>query len=124
MTQAHVDLEFQLDKQTTCNLSNLTATSLCNNSPIPFLDPVKSLDTPTLNKWKLQIQSLNLLTKVMIHLLILSLLINSFSTPPLSKRKFDKIKDAAFPTIPVYPAKVSPKDALSFQRDEHLLPLL
>ena len=46
------------------------------------------------------------------------------STPPLSKRKFDKMKDAAFPTIPVYPSKVSPKDALSFQRDEHLLPLL
>ena len=48
----------------------------------------------------------------------------SASTPPLSKQKYDKMKDPIFPTSPVYPPRISPKDSISPQREDYPIPIL
>ena len=41
MTQAHVDLQSQLDSQNISNISDPSTTPLCNISPISFLSPIE-----------------------------------------------------------------------------------
>ena len=48
----------------------------------------------------------------------------SLSTPPLSKKKYDIMKDPIFLTPPVYPPVISPKYSISTQRDDYLIPIL
>ena len=46
MTQAHIDLQSQLDSQNISNISDPSTTPLCYNSPISFLSPLE----PTSNQ--------------------------------------------------------------------------
>ena len=46
------------------------------------------------------------------------------STPPPSEKKYDIVKDPIFLTSPVYPPLISPKDSISTQRDDYLIPIL
>ena len=41
MTQAHLDLQSQLDSQNISNISDPSSTPLCNNSPISFLSLIE-----------------------------------------------------------------------------------
>ena len=47
MTEAHLDLQSQLDSQNISNISDPSNTSLCNTSPILFLSPVEPTNNPT-----------------------------------------------------------------------------
>ena len=46
------------------------------------------------------------------------------SAPPPSKTKYDIMKDPIFLTSPVYPPLISPKDSISTQRNDYLIPIL
>ena len=46
MTQAHIDLQSQLDSQNISNISDPSTTPLCNKSPISSLSPIE----PTSNE--------------------------------------------------------------------------
>ena len=48
MTQAHPDLQSQLDSQNISDISDPSTTPLCNTSPISFLSPTKP--EPTNNR--------------------------------------------------------------------------
>ena len=48
----------------------------------------------------------------------------SISTPPPSKKKYDILKDPIFLTSPVYSPVISPKDSISTQRDDYLIPII
>ena len=47
MTQAHLDLQAQLRSQNISNITYLTTTTLLNDSPSPFLEPMYSANTLT-----------------------------------------------------------------------------
>ena len=117
MNQAHIDLQSQLDSQNISNISDLSTTPLCNTSPILFLRPIE----PTNNQPE-QMDTNHITSKT------------SDSderppeqskpTPPPSKKKHDVMKDPIFLTSPVYPPIISPKDSISTQRDDYLIPIL
>ena len=120
MTQAHLNLQSQLDSQNISNISDPSTTPLCNNSPMSFHSPIE----PTNN----QIEQMDTTHKF-------SDTDNnetqnhkppeqSPSTPPPSKKKYDTMKDPIFLTSPVYPPLISPKDSISTQRDDYLIPIL
>ena len=117
MTQAHIDLQSQLDSQNISNTSDPSTTPLCNTSPILFLSPIE----PT-NNQREQMDTNHITSK--------SSDTDekppeqSISTPPPSKKKFDIMKDPSFLTSPVYPPVISPKDSISTQRDDYLIPIL
>ena len=46
------------------------------------------------------------------------------STPPPSNKKYDIMKDPVFLTSSVYPPLISPKDSISSQRNDYLIPIL
>ena len=46
------------------------------------------------------------------------------SISPPSKKKYDIMKDPIFRTSPVYPPLISPKDSISTQTDDYLIPIL
>ena len=48
----------------------------------------------------------------------------SISTPLPSKKKYDIMKDPIFLTSPVCLPVISPKDSISTQRDDYLIPIL
>ena len=48
----------------------------------------------------------------------------SASTPPPLKKKYDILKIHIFRTSPVYPSLIYPKDSISTQRDDYLIPIL
>ena len=95
---------------------------MCNNSPISFLSPIE----PTNN----QIEQMdtthkssdadNNETPSQNHKPPEQLP----SLPPLSKKKYDIMKDPILLTSPVYPPLISPKDSISTQRDYYLIQIL
>ena len=120
MTQAHLDLQSQLDSQNISNISVPTTTPLCNTSPIFFLSPIeptnnqieqmdtnisKSSDTDNND-----MSSQNYKPSE-----------QSAATPPPSEKKYDILKNPIFLTSPVYPPLISPKDSISTQLDEYLI---
>ena len=117
MTQAHLDLQSQLDSQNISNISDPSTTPLCNTSPISLLSPIE----PTNNQIE-QMDTNISKSSGTDH--------NdkpsepSASTPPPSKKKYDIMKDPIFLTSPIYPPVISPKDAISTQRDDYLMPIL
>ena len=48
----------------------------------------------------------------------------SASTTPSSIKKYDIMKDPTFLAFPVLPLLISPKDSISTQRDDYLIPIL
>ena len=115
----------QLDSQNNSNISDRSITPLCNTSPISFLSPIeptndqieqmdtthkvpKSSDTDN-NEFSFQNHKPPE---------------QSASTPPPLKKKYDIMKDPIFLTSPVYPPLISPKDSISTQKDEYLIPIL
>ena len=122
MTQAHLDLQSQLESQNISNISDPSTTPLCNNSPISFLSPIE----PTNNQNEQMDPSHkssdtdNNETSTQNH----KRPQRSPSTPPPSKKKYDIMKDPIFLTSPVYPPLISPKGSISTQRDDYLIPIL
>ena len=110
MTQAHIDLESQLDSQNISNISDPSTTLLYNNSLISSLSPIeptnnlieqmdtthKSSDTDNN-----ELSSQNHKPPE-----------QSPSTPPPSKKKYDIMKDLIVLNYPVYPPLNSPKDSI------------
>ena len=121
MTQAHIDLQSQLDSRNLSNISVPPTTFLCNTSPISFLSPIEPTNTNiSQNKWTVTTSLLSLL-------ILMEILLNNIyiSTVPPSKKKYDIMKDPIFLTFPVYPPVISPKDSISTQRgDDYLIPIL
>ena len=122
MTQAHIDLQSQLDSQNISNISDPSTTLLCTNSPISLLSPIE----PTNNQME-QMDTTHKSSNTDNNELS-SQNHNpsepSPSTPPPSKTKYDKLTDPIFLTSPVYPPLISPKDSISAQKDDHLVPSL
>ena len=118
MTEALIDLQSQMDSQNISNISDPSSTPLSNTSPILFLSPPIE---PTNNQPEQMDTN---------HITFKSSDTNekpteqSISTPPPSKKKYDIMKDHIFLTSPVYPPAISPKDSISTQSDEYLIPIL
>ena len=117
MTQAHLDLQSQLDSQNISNISDPSTTPLCNTSPILFLSPIE----PTKNQPE-QMDTNHITSKSSDT--AEKPTEQSISTPPPSKKKSDIMKDPIFLTSPVYPPVISPKDSISTQGDDYLIPIL
>ena len=117
MTQAHLDLQSQLDSQNISNISDPSTTPLCNISPILFLSPIESTNNQPEQMDTNHITSKSSDTNE-------NLPEQSISTPPPSKKKYDIMKDPIFLTSPVYPPVISPKDSISTQRDDFLITIL
>ena len=117
MTQALIDLQSQLDSQNISNISDPSTTPLCNTSPILFLSPIE----PTNNQPE-QMDTNHITSK--------SSDTDekppeqSISTTPPSKKKNDIMNDHIFLTSPVYPPVIYPKDSISTQRYDYLIPIL
>ena len=122
MTQAHLDLQSQLDSQNISNISVPSTTPLRNISPISFLGPIE----PT----NYQIEQMDTTHKSSDTDNNESSSQNhkppeqSPSTPAPSKTKYDIMKDHIFLTSPVYPPLICPNDSISTQRDDYLIPIL
>ena len=124
MTQAHIDLQSQLDSQNISNISDSSTTPLCNTSAISFLSPIK----PTNNQMEqMDINHYVSKSSDTDNNDVLSQNHKppeqSASTHPPSKKKYDKMEDPVFLTSPVYPPLFSPNDSISTQRD-YLIPIL
>ena len=125
MTRAHMDLQSQLDSQKNSNISDPSTPPLCNTSPISFLSPIE----PTSNQIE-QMDTTHTVSKSSDTDDNESSSQNhkppeqSPSTPPPSKKKYDIMKHPIFLTSPVYPPLISPKDSISTQRDDYVIPIL
>ena len=125
MTQARLDVQSQLVSQNISNISDPSTTPLCNTSPIFCLSPIE----PTNNqKEQMDINHNASKSSDTDNNDILSQnhkpTEQSILTPPPSKKKYDIMKDPIFLTSPVYPPVISPKDSISTQRDNYLIPIL
>ena len=117
MTQAHLNLQSQLDSQNISIISDPSTTPLCNTSPILFLIPIepKNNQPEQLDTNHITSKSSDTDEKPPEQ---------SISTPPPSKKKIEIMKAPIFLTSPVYPPVISPKDSISTQRDDYLIPIL
>ena len=121
MTQAHIDLQSQLDSQNISNISDPSTTPLCN-TPISFLSPIEHT-----NNLVEQMDTNNIVYKPSdtdIDSPSTKHSEPSASTPPPSKKKYNFIKDPIFLTSPIYSPIISPTDSISTQRDDYLIPIL
>ena len=109
MTQAHIDLQSQLDSQNILYFSDPSTLSLCNTSPIFFLSPIE----PTKNSEE-QIDTNNTVTKSS----------DTDKDVPYQTKNLlnhlhlhlhDIMKDPIFLTSPVFPPQIFPKDSISTQ---------
>ena len=116
MTQAHIDLQSQLDSQNISNISDQSTTPLCNTSLILFLSPTEPANNQTEQMDTNHITSKSSDTDEKPPE-------QSISTPPPSKKN-DTKKDPIFLTSSVYPPVISSKDSVSTQRDDYLIPIL
>ena len=122
MTQAHLDLQSQLDSQNISNNSDPSTTPLCKNSPISFISPIE----PTKNQIEQMdtTQNSSDIDNNEISSQNHKLSEPSLSTPPPSEKKYDIMKDPIFLTSPVYPPLISPKYSILTQRDDYLILIL
>ena len=115
MIQALLDLQSQLDSQNISNIADPSTTPLCNTSPILFLSRIEPTNSQLLDTNHITSESSDTDEKPTEQ---------SISTPLPSKKKHDIMKDPIFLTSPVYPPVISPKDSISTQRDDYIIPIL
>ena len=89
MTQAHLDLQSQLDSQNISNASDPSTTPLCNTSLILFLSPLELTSIGSTNNWTEQMEINNTLSASLdtndVSSQIQKPSDQSISTPPPSK---------------------------------------
>ena len=115
MTQAHIDLQNQLEQVSS---SDLTTRLLFNASPVLFIDTSDQVNN-TLPEQKGQVEQIEHDTSKVPTLLHHR--DNTHATPLHPKTRYEIMKDPVFFASPIYPPTIPSKPSLSTNRDDHII---
>ena len=116
MTQAHIDLQSQMIHKT-FQTSQTHEPHFCATLHLFSFSVLLNLRIINQNKW-------TLITSLLNFLILMKNLLNNLYQHLHHGKKYDIMKDHIFFTSPVYTPVISPKDSISTQRDDYLIPIL